>query len=415
MLTIDLSNALNLSKKRKLRPDLTGSEIYLDACATTPPLPAVIQRISEVQQFAWGNPSSIHPLGICAAELLERSRQTIAAHLMASSSDVMFTSGATESIHLALLGTARSMQPGRLVISAVEHPAVIAAAQTLIREGWDVFTWPVDPLGRVQIEELDRMLVPPTSLVSVIWGQSEVGTIQPIQTIGKACRERNIPFHCDATQVLSQGLLDWSDLPIDFLSASAHKLQGPKGIGLLLVRPEYLSSIKPLQGGGGQEQGLRAGTEPVALVAGMAAAIEQLDKNGSGSVQFKQSELPTVRAMRDALRNNLQNIPGLYFTGDQVNRLPHHISMLVGTENNHPLSGRAVVRELGRLGLAASSGSACMAGESKNSQVLQAMQVNPKWLQSGLRFSLGPWLKHQQIQDVPELLQQAIYAAIASK
>jgi cysteine desulfurase len=364
----------------------------------------------EVQQIAWGNPSSIHGPGICAAELLERSRQTTASCLMANTTDVLFTSGATESIHLALLGTARSMQPGRLVISAVEHPAVVAVAQMLNREGWEVFTWPVDALGRIKLEAVDSMLAPPTRLVSVIWGQSEVGTIQPIKTIGRACRDRGIPFHTDATQVLSQGLLDWASLPIDLLSASAHKLQGPKGIGLLLVRPEFLSSIKPLQCGGGQEQGLRAGTEPVALVAGMATALEQMKKLASDFDQSKQNQVSMVKVMRDALQKNLLTIPGLYFTGDQTNRLPHHISMLVGTAQNQPLSGRAVVRELAKLGLAASSGSACMAGQSKNSMVLEAMQVNSEWLQSGLRFSLGPWLIDEQMQDVPDLLQKAIYA-----
>ncbi|HGY5533529.1 MAG TPA: cysteine desulfurase family protein [Prochlorococcus sp.] len=393
-----------------VRVNSSRPEIYLDACATTPPGPAVIQRIMEVQQIAWGNPSSIHGPGICAAELLERSRQTTASCLMANTTDVLFTSGATESIHLALLGTARSMQPGRLVISAVEHPAVVAVAQMLNREGWEVFTWPVDALGRIKLEAVDSMLAPPTRLVSVIWGQSEVGTVQPIKTIGRACRDRGIPFHTDATQVLSQGLLDWASLPIDLLSASAHKLQGPKGIGLLLVRPEFLSSIKPLQCGGGQEQGLRAGTEPVALVAGMATALEQMKKLASDFDQSKQNQVSMVKVMRDALQKNLLTIPGLYFTGDQTNRLPHHISMLVGTAQNQPLSGRAVVRELAKLGLAASSGSACMAGQSKNSMVLEAMQVNSEWLQSGLRFSLGPWLIDEQMQDVPDLLQKAIYA-----
>ena len=186
-----------------VRSSSCPSEIYLDACATTPPRPEVIQRILEVQESVWGNPSSLHGPGLIAAELLERSRQKIASCLMASSTELVLTSGATESIHLGLLGMARSMQSGRLVISAVEHPAVLAAAQVLKREGWEVCYWPVDPLGRVKLEDLDLMLAPPTRLVSIIWGQSEVGTIQPIKTIGLACREKGIVFHTDATQVLS--------------------------------------------------------------------------------------------------------------------------------------------------------------------------------------------------------------------
>jgi cysteine desulfurase len=142
----------------------------------------------------------------------------------------------------------------------------------------------------------------------------------------------------------------------------------------------------------------------------MATALEQMKKLASDFDQSKQNQVSMVKVMRDALQKNLLTIPGLYFTGDQTNRLPHHISMLVGTEQNQPLSGRAVVRELAKLGLAASSGSACMAGQSKNSMVLEAMQVNSEWLQSGLRFSLGPWLIDEQMQDVPDLLQKAIYA-----
>ena len=393
-----------------VRSSSCPSEIYLDACATTPPRPEVIQRILEVQESVWGNPSSLHGPGLIAAELLERSRQVIASCLMASSTELVLTSEATESIHLGLLGMARSMQSGRLVISAVEHPAVLAAAQVLKHEGWDLCYWPVDPLGRVKLEDLDLMLAPPTRLVSIIWGQSEVGTIQPIKTIGLACRERGIVFHTDATQVLSQGLLHWADLPIDLLSASAHKFQGPKGIGLLLLRPELIEVLQPLQGGGGQEQGLRAGTESVALVAGMAMALEHL-KLSRQAVDVELADQVKVQRMRDALRINLQTLPGLHFTGDPINRLPHHISMLVGSGDAQPISGRAVVRELSRLGVATSSGSACMAGQSKNSDVLQAMQIKPEWLQSGLRFSLGSWLDETQLDQIPDLLQQAMIAA----
>ena len=393
-----------------VRSSSCPSEIYLDACATTPPRPEVIQRILEVQESVWGNPSSLHGPGLIAAELLERSRQMIASCLMASSTELILTSGATESIHLGLLGMARSMQSGRLVISAVEHPAVLAAAQVLKHEGWDVCYWPVDPLGRVKLEDLDLMLAPPTRLVSIIWGQSEVGTIQPIKTIGLACRERGIVFHTDATQVLSQGLLHWADLPIDLLSASAHKFQGPKGIGLLLLRPELIEVLQPLQGGGGQEQGLRAGTESVALVAGMAMALEHLNLSRQAA-DVALADQVKVQRMRDALKINLQTLPGLHFTGDPINRLPHHISMLVGSGDDQPISGRAVVRELSRLGVATSSGSACMAGQPKNSDVLQAMQIKPEWLQSGLRFSLGSWLDETQLDQIPDLLEQAMITA----
>ena len=160
----------------------------------------------EAQQQSWGNPSSLHRIGCNAAESLERARLSIGKSLGADRSEIVFTSSATESAHLALLGLARASSPGRLVISAVEHPAVSSAAEKLIAEGWSVEIWPVDTFGQIQIHHLDRLLQPPTKIVSLIWGQSEVGTIQPIQTVGKACRVKGIPFHTDATQILSQGL-----------------------------------------------------------------------------------------------------------------------------------------------------------------------------------------------------------------
>lgn len=388
--------------------------VYLDACATTPPSVEVIKCIEDVQRFAWANPSSLHAPGLLAAERLERSRQTIAKSFKANADEVVFTSGATESVHMALMGVARSMQPGRLVISAVEHPAVEAASNQLRREGWQICHWPVDGFGRVKLDHLETLLSPPTSLVSLIWGQSEVGTIQPIKTIGLACRERGIQFHTDATQVLREGLLNWSQLPVDLLSASAHKFQGPKGVGLLLIRPEHSTMLLPLQSGGGQEQGLRAGTEPVALIAGMAKAVEQLYLPIAGCPGSNLNIQERVQNMRDGLNIELQKIAGLRFTGHPNDRLTHHISLLVATADGQPVPARAVVRELARRGVAASSGSACSSGRSQNSHVLEAMQVDAEWLQSGLRFSLGPWLLEKNMEVIPDLLNQAIDAAASS-
>ena len=390
---------------------LTG--IYLDASATTPPRPEVIERIRQVQLTAWGNPSSLHQQGLAAAEVMERSRQTIARILQAKSDQLVFTSGATESIHLALLGIAMARPVGRLVISAVEHPAVNAVAEQLSRQGWEVVRWPVDDHGRVKLSLIDELLAAPTQLVSLIWGQSEIGTLQPIHAIGSACRREGITFHTDATQVLSQGPINWRELPVDLLSASAHKFQGPRGTGLLLLRDHLVDSIQPLQGGGGQERGLRAGTEAVALIAGMAEALNRLSPeaplNPTASIQSQ-----SIKAQRDLLLHSLASLQGLRFTGDPINRLPHHISMLVGTAAGLPLSGRAVVRELSRQGVSASSGSACHSGQSADSEVLKALGVASAWRQSGLRFSLGPWLSSDQLALVPDCLQRALEAAGAS-
>ena len=227
-------------------------ELYLDAAATTPPLPAVIAVMQQLQQTAWANPSSLHGAGLAAAEALERARWTIAERFAVNPDQLIVTSGATESVHLALLGSAAGLVPGRLVISAVEHPAVVAAAHQLEALGWTIAEWPVDGQGVLRLDQLDRVLSAPTRLVSLIAAQGEVGALQPISTIARACRERGV----------------------DLLTLSAHKFRGPRGVGLL-IRAQGVD-LSPLQGGGGQEHGLRSGTEPVALVGGMAEALMAL-------------------------------------------------------------------------------------------------------------------------------------------
>lgn len=385
-----------------------GSELYLDAAATTPPLPAVLDAMQSVQQRAWANPSSLHGYGLLAAEALERARFAIATLLTAAPHDLIVTSGATESIHLALLGSAAVLPAGRLVISSVEHPAVNAAAQRLVGLGWELEFWPVDAQGVIRLDQLKRLLAPPTQLVSLIWGQSEVGALQPLLPIAHACRQRGIRFHTDATQLIPQGRVNWADLPVDLLSFSAHKFQGPRGVGFLLTRDGL--PLRALQGGGGQEQGFRSGTEPVALVAGCAEAMGSLPPFDALNNRVPPGSCDWIRPCRDLLLERLLAIPGVRAVGPNSSaRLPHHISLLIGTPDGRPLSGRAVVRELARTGVAASSGTACRSGTSTDSAVLGAMQVPSIWRQSGLRFSLGSWLSDADLGPVPQLLERAIH------
>ena len=393
--------------------NVTAADIYLDAAATTPPLPGVIEAIQRVQQTAWGNPSSLHHSGLLAAEALERSRLTIAQHLGATPTDLICTSGATESVHLALLGCLNKQPPGRLVISAVEHTAVTAAAAQLNALGWQVELWPVDHQGMVRLDQLERLLAPPTQMVSVIWGQSEVGSIQPVMAIGRACRDRGILFHTDATQLLPHGRISWNQLPIDLLSMSAHKLQGPRGIGLLLKKKHV--QITPLQGGGGQEQGLRAGTEPVALMTGLAAALQTLPSFEPCSMVVPPGACPRIRGQRDQLLSQLLGLPGVDLCGPSADhRLPNHISLLLTGRQGQPLSGRQMVRELARRGVAVSSGSACSSGRRTDSPVLAAMDVAPDRRQSGLRLSLGGWIDDDQLAVVPQRFAEAMAAAETS-
>jgi len=381
------------------------ADIYLDAAATTPPSADVIERIRAVQADTWANPSSLHGPGVRAAECLERSRQLIANALGADRDQLTFTSGATESVHLALLGTALKRKPGRLVISAVEHPAVVAAARRLELNGWQLVQWPVDGQGLIRLDLLETMLAPPTQLVSVIWGQSEVGGLQPVLQVAQACRQRGITFHTDATQVIPQGLISWRDHSIDLLSLSAHKFRGPRGVGLLLHRSDSVPD--PLQGGGGQEAGIRSGTEPVALIAGMAEAMRRLPHFNPAHQTVPPGDA-LVRSQRDRLLESLLQMDGVHLLGPDIqSRLPHHISLLIGDRSDNPLSARAVVRALARDGVACSSGSACHAGRTEDSPVLAAMGLTPAWRRSGLRLTLGEWLSDADLVVVPERLDAA--------
>jgi cysteine desulfurase len=374
--------------------------IYLDASATTPPAAAVLAEMAELHTRAWANPSSLHGYGLAAAEALERSRWRCAAVLGCSPDELVFTSGGTESIHLALLGLGATLAPGRLLISAVEHPATVAAAAQLARQGWQVRPLPVDHLGRLELHALREALESPTRLVSLIWGQSEVGTLQELEAIGELCRRAGVPLHVDAVQVVGHRPVQFSALPVDLLSLAAHKLQGPRGIGALLVRRGL--ALQPLLAGGGQEGGRRAGTEPVVLAAGLARALEL----------SQQAEPERVAQLRDGLLEALLELEGVRLSGpdprrETGQRLPHHLSVLVADRAGRPLNGRALVRDLWREGYAVSSGSACSSTGTTASPVLRAMGFGEAEAASGLRLSLGPWLSPHDLVGVAPALERA--------
>jgi cysteine desulfurase len=362
----------------------------------------------QAQAEAWANPSSLHGFGLAAADRLERSREALAGRLGCAADELVFVSGGSEAIHTALIGCAGSLPPGRVLLSAVEHPASYAAAAQMVRQGWQLELLPVDHLGRVDLDALQALLAPPTRLVSILWGQSEVGTIQPIATIGRLCRQAGVLLHVDAVQVVGHRPIDFAQLPVDLLSCAAHKLQGPRGVGALLVRRGL--RLEPLIGGV-QEGGRRGGTEPVVLAAGFAAALElagQRLEAGAGR--------DPVEARRDRLLEDLLTLEGVRLTGpapdDAGGRLPHHISLLVASAGGRPLQGRRLVRELARSGYAVSSGSACTsagsaAGSPGASAVLLAMGHSPEEAASGLRISLGPWLGPTDLEGVVPALEQA--------
>jgi cysteine desulfurase len=376
---------------------------YFDTSATTPTATEVLEAMALAQATAWANPSSLHAPGLAAAEQLERSRLSLAAGLGCEPDELVVTSGGTEAIHLALLGAAAGLTPGRLVISAVEHPATLAAAAQLQQRGWSVQTVPVDRQGLLDLDALDGLLAPPTRLVSVIWGQNEVGSLQPIEAIGARCRRAGVLLHVDAVQVLGHLPITFRQLPIDFLSGAAHKLQGPRGVGVLLVRRGL--ALQAQLGGGGQEGGRRGGTEPVVLLSGFAKALEL------------SCATPSLAPLRDSLLPRLLSLPGVRLSGPPPgdSRLPHHLSLLVASEAGLPLSGRNLVRELSRQGFALSSGSACSSSGSAASPVLRALGFGEADAASGLRISLGPWHRAADLEALVQALQMALAASVASE
>jgi cysteine desulfurase len=383
-----------------MAPPAGAAGVYLDASATTPPAAEVLAEMAELQTRAWANPSSLHGFGLAAAEALERARWRCAAVLGCRPEELVFTSGGSEAIHLALLGHGATLAPGRLLISAVEHPASVAAASQLQRQGWQVRQLPVNRQGRLDLEALEAALEPPTRLVSLIWGQSEVGTLQDLERIGRLCRQAGVPLHADAVQVVGHLPLDFSALPVDLLSLAAHKLQGPRGIGALLVRQGI--ALQPLLAGGGQEGGRRSGSEPVVLAGGLARALELA----------RQANTGYLADLRDGLLERLLALEGVELSGPDPRshpdqRLPHHLSVLVADRAGLPLNGRALVRELWREGYAVSSGSACSSSGSAASAVLLAMGYSEAEAASGLRLSLGPWLGPADLVGVPAALERA--------
>ncbi len=356
-------------------------QIYLDYSATTPTRPEAIALMQQVLAEQWGNPSSLHAWGQRAATQLERSRVQVARLLNAPPETIVFTSGGTESNNLAVMGVAqRYSTPQHLIISSVEHSAIAEPVQLLEQWGWQVTRLNVDSWGRVNPIALQSALRPNTVLVSIIYGQSEVGTIQPIAQLSQITRAHGALFHTDAVQVAGRLSLDVQHLPIDLMSLSSHKLYGPQGAGALYVRPGM--ELVPLLNGGGQESKLRSGTQALPAIAGFGIAAEL-------AIQEMAIETPRLLQLRERLFDQLADVQGLVPTGDRWNRLPHHVSFSLHKADGEILNGKTLVRQMNLAGIGISAGSACHSGKLVPSPILVAMGYGDRLAKSGIRLTLG--------------------------
>ncbi|KAM3102971.1 cysteine desulfurase family protein [Phormidesmis sp. 146-12] len=375
-------------------------QIYLDYSATTPTRPEAIALMQQVLTEQWGNPSSLHAWGQRAATLLERARVQVARLVNAPSEAIVFTSGGTESDNLAVMGVAQQYtSPQHVIISSVEHSAIVEPVRLLEQWGWQVTRLAVNAAGQVRLQDLQAALQPNTVLVSVIYGQSEVGTIQPIAALGEIVRAHGALFHTDAVQVAGRLPLDVQKLPVDLLSLSSHKLYGPQGAGALYIRPGV--ELVPLLGGGGQESKVRSGTQALPVIAGFGLAAELM-------AEEMAIETPRLIQLRERLFDRLSEVAGLVPTGDRWNRLPHHASFCLEYADGEILSGKTLVRQMNLAGIGISAGSACHSGKLVPSPILTAMGYGDRLAKSGIRLTFGRDTTEEDIDWTAMVLKQIL-------
>ncbi|GAB4312630.1 MAG: cysteine desulfurase NifS [Promethearchaeota archaeon] len=379
--------------------------LYLDNAATTPVDPEVLEEMVRVYREVYGNPSSIHRKGVEAKRVLESARETVAEILDARPEEIVFTGGGSAADNLAIKGVAfRNRQRGKhLITTTIEHAAVRNTMRYLASShGFDVTFLPVDEHGLVTPEQVAEAIRPDTTLVSVMYANNEIGTIEPIAEIGAVCRERGVYFHTDAVQAFCKVPIKPHEENIDLMAAAAHKIHGPKGVGLLFVRDGGRDAdgnlyLDPLVHGGGHEHGLRAGTENVPGIAGFAKAATLLFKN-------LEQEAKRQAALRDRIiRWVLENVPGSRLNGHPTRRLPNNVNVTFPN-----LSGRVLLLDLDMDLVGVSTGSACSSQASAGSHVLHALGLNQQQVDGSLRITLGKYTTEEQVDRFLEILQREL-------
>ena len=369
--------------------------IYLDNAASTQIHEDVLESMLPYLKEQYGNASSIHRYGRLAHKAIEKARKQIAQLINADPSEILITSGGTESNNTVLRGIPVNDLNNQIITSLIEHDAILEPCKQLTETGLNIDYLPVDKFGTIDPSELKNHLSEKTCLVSIMFGNNEVGTVQRISEISKLCNERNIPFHTDAVQAVGKIPIDVKELGIDLLSISSHKLHGPKGIGALYIKNGI--QIDPIILGGGQEHGLRSGTENVANIVGFGKACEIAKNNLIENMAY-------VTKLRDLLIEKvLDEIPEVTLNGDSKSRLPNnaHFTFL-------GVNGEDLIIKLDEYGIAASTGSACSVNTQRASHVLQAMGFSHEQITGSLRLTLGIFNDEKEIEQTVDSLKKIV-------
>jgi cysteine desulfurase len=368
--------------------------IYLDNAATTPMDPRVIEEVSKHFRETYGNSSSLHSVGQKAGQILLKSRETIASLINAKRDDIFFTSSGTEADNLAIFGVAsKNKEKGNHIITtSIEHHAVENPYKELEKKGFEVTFLPVDKYGLIDLNDLENGISNKTILISIMFANNEIGTIEPMQEIGVIAKKHNIIFHTDAVQAFGKVPIDVNDMNIDLLSASAHKLYGPKGVGMLFIRNKGVREgwgkfIEPIMYGGGHERDMRPSTVNVPGIAGFAKAAEIAKEE-------LQNEMERQIKLRDKIiKWVIENIEDSYLNGHPTQRLPNNVNL-----GFKYIEGESIVLDLDMEGIATSTGSACSSKSLDPSHVLLAIGLKPEEAHGSLRVSLGRFTTKEDVE-----------------
>ena len=378
--------------------------VYLDNAATTPMDPRVIEEVHKHLKETYGNSSSLHSIGQKAGQVLEKCRTTVASLINAKRDDIFFTSSGTEADNIAILGVASKNQErgNHIITSAIEHHAVENTIKQLGKGDFEFTLLPVDKYGLINLEELEGAITDKTLLISIMFANNEIGTIQPIKEIGALAKKHGVLFHTDAVQAFGKVPIDVNEMNIDLLSASAHKLYGPKGVGMLYIRNKGIEKggrkyIEPIMYGGGHERDMRPSTVNVPGIAGFSKAVEI-------AMEEMEYEIQKQTALRDKIINwVIENIEDSSLNGHPTQRLPNNVNF-----GFKYIEGESIVLDLDMDGIATSTGSACSSKSLDPSHVLLAIGLKPEEAYGSLRVSVGRFTTEEDVDYLLERLPLVI-------